>query len=48
MKYLAFVLFLTVGVANGHKYKTGMCPPIEPMNEFDMEKVSLIFPNRSN
>jgi hypothetical protein len=42
MKNLIFVLFLTVASTNAHKYKTGMCPPVEAMQNFDMEKVILL------
>jgi hypothetical protein len=41
LKLSIFVaLFAVVGLAAGHKYKSGECPQVEPMQGFDMKKVS--------
>ena len=43
MKKFTFGLVLLAFVAvsvNGHQWKTGECPPVEPMSGFDMKKVS--------
>lgn len=41
MKILAFVVMCGVifGSAMAHTYKSGECPPLEPMQGFDMRKV---------
>lgn len=33
-------LFAICGLAAAHKYKSGECPQVEPMQGFDMRKVS--------
>lgn len=40
-KLWIFVAFFScVGLVAGHKYKSGECPQVEPMNGFEMKKVS--------
>lgn len=40
-KVFYFTLLVALcGLAAGHKYKSGECPQVEPMQGFDMKKVS--------
>lgn len=40
-KVLIFVaLFTLCGLVAGHTYKSGECPQVEPMQGFDMKKVT--------
>lgn len=42
-KALIYVLFLAFcGFVAAHKYKSGECPQVEPMQGFDMRKVSRV------
>jgi hypothetical protein len=43
-----FVLAIVASSASGHQWKTGECPPVEPMNDFDMKKVSFFGPVARN
>lgn len=41
VKLLAiFVVLCAFSYASAHKYKSGECPPVEPMGNFEMKKVS--------
>lgn len=41
MKFLTFVVMCgLLGLTMAHSYKSGECPPLEPMQGFDMRKVS--------
>lgn len=39
--WIFVALFAFCGLAVGHKYKSGECPQVEPMNGFEMKKVSV-------
>jgi hypothetical protein len=39
-QWIFVALFAFCGIAAGHKYKSGECPQVEPMQGFDMRKVS--------
>lgn len=36
-------LFALFGLSAAHKYKSGECPQVEPMQGYDMKKVSHAF-----
>ena len=42
MKFLLVVIFALISSALAHKYKSGECPSVEPMQGFDMRKVCKI------
>lgn len=39
-KLIFVVLFALIGLSAAHKYKSGECPQVEPMQGFDARKVS--------
>lgn len=47
-KLLFVALFAVLGLAAAHKYKSGECPQVEPMQGFDMRKVSIESPPGSD